>query len=51
MGLIAFLTMMIYSSAGHKASEFFRKSKLGEYFNKITGGIFISAGCGIVLSK
>jgi threonine/homoserine/homoserine lactone efflux protein len=51
LGLIAFLTMMIYSLAGDKASEFFRNSKLGEYFNKIVGSIFVGAGCSIALSK
>ena len=49
LGLIAFICMMIYSLAGHKASNFFKKSKTGQYLNKVTGGIFIGAGCGVAL--
>ena len=51
LGLIAFTCMMIYSLAGHKASNFFRKSKIGQQLNKITGGIFIGAGCGVALKS
>jgi len=51
LGLIAFLCMMTYSLAGHKASIFFKTSKIGKYFNKITGGIFVGAGASVALSK
>ena len=51
LGLIAFLCMMIYSLAGHKASIFLKTSKLGRYLNKITGGIFVGAGASVALSK
>lgn len=49
LGLIAFICMMIYSLAGHKASNFFKTSKIGQYLNKITGGIFVGAGCAVAL--
>ena len=49
LGLIAFLCMMIYSIAGHKANVFFRTSTFGKYFNQITGGIFISLGSFVAL--
>lgn len=51
LGFIAFSCMMIYSIAGDKANIFFRTSTIGKYLNKITGGIFISAGCGIAFQK
>ncbi len=51
LGLIAFVCMMIYSIAGDKANVFLRTSTLGKYLNKITGGIFISAGCGVALKS
>ncbi len=51
LGLIAFACMMIYSIAGDKANIFLRTSTLGKYLNKITGGIFISAGCGVALKS
>ena len=51
LGLIAFLCMMIYTLAGHKASLFFKTSKIGKYFNKITGGVFVGAGASVALSK
>lgn len=51
LGLIAFACMMIYSLAGHKASNFFKTSKVGQYLNKVTGGIFIGAGCVVALKS
>ena len=51
LGLIAFLCMMIYSIAGDRASQFFRTSKIGKHLNKITGSIFIGAGCGVALKS
>ncbi|PHQ65091.1 MAG: lysine transporter LysE [Sulfurimonas sp.] len=51
LGIIAFICMMIYSLAGHKASNFFKTSKVGQYLNKITGGIFIGAGCAVALKS
>ena len=51
LGLIAFICMMIYSLAGHKASNFFKTSKIGQYLNKVTGGIFIGAGCAVALKS
>lgn len=51
LGLIAFSCMMIYSLAGHKASYFFKTSKIGKYLNQITGGIFVTAGCGVAIAK
>jgi len=51
LGIIAFICMMIYSLAGHKASNFFKTSKIGQYLNKITGGIFIGAGCAVALKS
>ena len=49
LGLIAFLCMMIYSIAGHKANSFFRSSTIGKYFNQITGGIFVGLGSFVAL--
>lgn len=51
LGIIAFICMMIYSFAGYHARTFLKTSTLGKYLNKITGGIFIGAGCGIVLKS
>jgi threonine/homoserine/homoserine lactone efflux protein len=47
LGVIAFVCMMIYSIAGAKATTFLRTSIIGKYLNKITGGIFVSAGCAV----
>lgn len=49
LGLIAFTCMMAYSIAGDKTNNFFRTSIIGKYLNKITGTIFISAGCAVAL--
>ena len=49
LGIIAFLCMMLYSLAGDKANIFFKTSAIGRYLNKITGGIFVGAGCGVML--
>jgi len=51
LGIIAFTCMMIYSIAGAKATRFFRTSAIGKYLNKITGGIFITVGCVVVLKN
>ena len=51
LGVIAFICMMVYSVAGYHASSFLKTSAVGRYINKITGGIFISAGCGIALKN
>lgn len=51
LGLIAFLCMMIYSIAGHKANTFFRTSTFGKYLNQITGGIFIYLGSFVALKE
>ncbi len=51
LGIIAFICMMLYSIAGHHASSFFKTSKVGKYLNKIIGGIFVSAGCGVALKS
>jgi len=51
LALIAFLCMMIYSIAGHKANGFFQSSRIGKYLNQITGGIFIVIGSAVALKN
>jgi threonine/homoserine/homoserine lactone efflux protein len=51
LGIIAFSCMIIYSFIGHKASGFFKVSKIGKYLNKFVGSIFISTGCAIIVNK
>ncbi|MCH9813603.1 MAG: LysE family translocator [Epsilonproteobacteria bacterium] len=51
LGIIAFVCMMLYAVAGDKAQRFLTSSLIGKYLNKITGGIFIGAGCGVALKS
>lgn len=51
LGVIAFIAMMIYSIAGDRATNFIKNSFIRRALNRITGGIFISAGCGLALKN
>ncbi len=51
LAIIAFLCMMIYAITGSKIINLFSKSKLGKYFNKIIGIIFIGTGVSITFTN
>ncbi len=51
LSIIAFLCMMIYALGGAKITRFFIRGNLGNYFNRIMGGSFITLGIGIVISE
>ncbi|WP_228712027.1 LysE family translocator [Halarcobacter ebronensis] len=48
---LGFISMILYAIARDKATNFIKNSFVGRYLNRITGGIFISAGCSLALKN